>query len=733
MTIFFSKKFPFIAQHDTMDCGPACLTMIAHYYKKKYSIQEIREYCYLSKDGVSLLGIEDGAKQIGFDTMAVKITIDDILNKKPVPCILHWNNNHFVILYKISKSLFSSNLYFHIMDPEFGKITLTYAEFKNLWAPDNYGIALLLTPNDSFYEKEVNSNKTFNMAYLLELVSSNKKEFFSLFLGLLFGSILNLIFPFLTQALVDLGINSKTLHYISIILLSQIFVFLGTTIIDIVRNWIIVLINSKINIYIISSFLEKIIKLPFKFFDSKQLGDFSSRIGDHQRIEEFLTSQSLVMIFSSLNFFIFFFVLLFYNATILLVFLSITIISILWFSFFLKRMRYIDYRKFSLQSGSQQAIFELVNGIIEIKLNSIEDHKISNWKDKQIKLFNVNLSSLRLEQLQYLGFEFFNQLKNILIVFLASREVVSGNMTLGMLLSISYIVGMMNSPLKQLIDFLRSWKLAKLSFERLNEVQNMKDEDNHQMVKLSSSNQDIKINKLDFHYYGPRSPKVLDNINLVIPKRKTTAIVGESGSGKTTLMKLLLKFYIPSTGEIFYGDNNINDILAKDLRYSCGVVMQEGYIFSDTLERNIATGNEKIDYEKLNTAIEIANLQGFVDVLPLKLNTMLGTGGNGISGGQRQRILIARAVYKNPSYIFFDEATSSLDALNEKIIYDNLEEFFKNKTVIKIAHRLSTVKNADQIIVLKDGKIVEIGNHKELIEKKGIYFNLVKNQLELNI
>jgi len=733
------KLFPFIAQHDTMDCGPACLAMIAHKYNKKYSIQEIRDYCFLSRDGVSLLGIEDGARNIGFETIAVKLTTCEIINKKPLPCILHWDNNHFVVLYKISQSLFSKQIFFHIMDPCFGKIVLNQNKFEKHWISEIKGAALLLNPTKSFYEKEIKFNNNVNLSYFLKFINPNKKEFLTLFIGLFFSSILNLVFPFLTQALVDLGVNSKNLHYISIILLSQLFLFLGITIIDIVRNWELVFINSKINISIIFDFLTKIIKLPFKFFEAKQLGDFSSRIGDHQRIEEFMTSQSLTIVFSSLNFIVYFFVILFYNSTILLIYLSITFVSILWSSYFLKKIREIDYQRFRLQGDTQQSIFELVNGIVEIKLNSIEDYKISIWRNKQIKLFGINLNTLKLDQFQLIGFDFLNQLKNILVVFMASREVILGNMTLGTLLSISFIIGMMNAPLNQLISFLRSWQFAKLSFERLNEVQNMQDEDTSEKIKLSIINhnttipQDIKISNLNFHYYGLRSPKVLNNIELVIPQGKTTAIVGESGSGKTTLLKLLLKFYEPSEGKILYGNYDLKDISAKDLRYNCGVVMQDGYIFSDTLERNIATGNDLINKVALMKSLEIANLQEFINELPQKINTMLGSGGNGISGGQKQRILIARAVYKNPHYIFFDEATSSLDAENERIIYDNLEEFFKGKTVIKIAHRLSTVKNADQIVVLQKGKIVEIGNHNTLIIKKGIYFNLVKNQLELSM
>ena len=736
----YFRGFPYIAQHDTMDCGPSCLAMVSPYYRKYYSIQELRDYCYLSRDGVSLLGIEDGANKIGFETLAVKISTFELKEKKPLPCILHWSNNHFVVLYKVTRSVISKEYKFHIMDPSYGKIVLNEKKFEDYWASENKGLALLLNPTEEFLKRKINFTNKINFSFFLSFIKPHKKEIFILFIGLFFSSLLNLIFPFLTQALIDIGVNSKKMNIVFTILLAQLFLFLGSIIIEIVRNWVLVFINSRINITIISDFLSKIIKLPFKFFDGKQLGDFSSRIGDHQRIEEFLTSQSLMVVFSSLNFIIFFLVLTLYDPKILFVYVTITTISIIWSSLFLKKIEKIDYHRFRLQSESQQSVFELVNGIVEVKLNSIEDYKVSKWRSKQIKLFNVNLSTLKYSQFQLVGFDFFNQLKNILVIFIAAREVILGNITLGTLLSISYIIGMMNSPLNQLIDFLRSWQYAKLSFERLNEVQNMQNEDTSDKIVLSNTkdllentNNDIEISKLSFNYYGPRSPLVLDNINITIPYGKTTAIVGESGSGKTTLMKLLLKFYEQSYGDIHYGKYNIKDISAKDLRYSCGVVMQDGYIFSDTLERNIATGNEEIDQDKLIEAIRIANLQEFVNSLPQKLNTMLGSGGNGISGGQKQRILIARAVYKNPHYIFFDEATSSLDAENERIIYDNLEEFFRGKTVVKIAHRLSTVKNADQIVVLKEGKVVEIGNHLQLVNNRGIYYNLVKNQLELSL
>jgi len=735
--MFFSKKLPYIAQHDSMDCGPSCLAMISHYYGKKYSTQELRDYCFLSKDGVSLLGIEDAARKIGFETIAVKTSIKELSEKRPFPSILFWGENHFVVLSDVKKKLFSNEIVFEIVDPAFGKISLSQTKFKEHWSKNEKGLALLLKPSKSFFQKTISPKKSFaiNSSFIGQLLKPHRREIIILILGLTFSSLLTLIFPFLTQALIDIGVSNKNLNFVFIILLAQIFLFLGSLIIEMVRNWVLLFINSKINISIIYEFLSKIARLPFKFFDSKQLGDFSARIGDHQRIEEFLTSQSLVTIFSSINFIVFFFVLTYYDYKILLAYTILTFLAILWSVFFLKKLKKVDYQRFRYLSENQQAIYELINGIVEVKLNNIEDHKIGKWRDKQIKLFNTNLMTLKLDQIQHIGYDFLNQLKNILVIFIAAREVVLGNITLGTLLSISYIIGQMNSPLNQLIDFLRSWQYAKLSFERLLEVQNLKEEDaeiEENVEPYAFDNSDIQIKNLDFQYLGPRSPLILNNLNLTIPKGKITAIVGESGSGKTTLMKLLLKFYLPANGSIAYGDTNIEAISAKMLRKNSGVVMQDGYIFSDTLERNIATTDKHIDYKKLKTSIKIANLQDFIDTLPQRLKTMLGSGGNGISGGQKQRILIARAVYKNPDIIFFDEATSALDAENEKIIYENLEAFFVGKTVIKIAHRLSTVKNAHQIIVLKKGKIVETGNHTQLVNNKSNYYHLVKNQLELS-
>jgi ATP-binding cassette subfamily B protein len=731
----------FIPQHDQMDCGPACLSMVASHFGKKYSLSYLREHSFITREGVSLLGVCDASKSIGFDTYTAKLTMDELINEITLfPCILHWNQNHFVVLHKIRKSLFSGSHFFYVADPAHGLIKLSEEAFKKSWLSKNdKGVALFLDPTDNFYKKEPPKPEKLSIKYLLNHLTPYKKQLTIMFMLLLAGSGLTLIFPFLTEALIDKGVNAKNVHLIFMILLAQLGVFLGSITIEIFRNWLMLYIGTHLSISIISNFFKKMLQLPIKFFDTKTMGDFNQRIQDNNRIEQFLTSQSLITFFSIITFSVFFGVLWYYDYKILLVYLALTILSITWSFFWLKKRKILDYYRFQQRSENQESIYEMLNGVTEMKLNQFEDYKRNQWELIQQKLFKLNIRILKLDQIQLSGFEFLNQLKNILVTFLAATYVVQGQMTLGALLSISYIIGQMNSPVNQLVSFFRSLQDAKLSLERLNEVQNHKtEEQENQKSILTETNfqkngleKGIRLQDLSFQYEGPKSPFVLKNINMFIPEGKITAIVGASGSGKTTLMKLLLRFYDPTEGKIHYNYDNIIELSPKSIRENCGVVMQDGYIFSDTIERNIATGDEELDYEKLKRSISIANIEDFIGSLPLRLKTKVGAAGNGISGGQKQRILIARAVYKDPHYILFDEATSALDAENEKIIHDNLQEFFNGKTVIIIAHRLSTVKNADQIIVLKKGKIVETGSHKELVYNKSDYFNLVKNQLEL--
>lgn len=726
----------FIAQHDQMDCGPSCLAMISSRYGKDFNLQYLRDNCFITREGVSLLGICEAAEKIGFKHISAKLKIEDLENEL-LPCILHWNQNHFVVLYKITKNIFTGKLRYKIADPAHGFITLSEEKFKKSWLSDGEkGVALFLEPTEYFFGQEPPKEEKVSIKYLLNYLKPYKKSMGWMFFLLSLGTLITLIFPILTQKLIDDGVNQKNFSIITYILLAQLAFFFGSIIINILRNWIMLVVGTKINIQIISDFLKKMLRLPIRFFDTKLIGDFNQRIQDHERIEHFLTSQSLLTVFSIITFTAFFGVLWYYDFSILLTYMTLTVASVLWSLFWMRKRKVLDYQRFQKRSENQESIYEIINGVSEMKLNQFEDFKRREWEKIQQKLFKINIRILKLDQIQLSGFEFINQIKNILVTFLSAYFVVQNKMTLGELLSVSYIIGQMNSPASQLISFFRSLQDAKLSLSRLNEVQNHQEEEqeHHQNLPVLQehfSNAGIKIDNISFQYEGPHSPYILKDISLNIPKGKITAIVGASGSGKTTLLKMLLKFYEPTQGKIKVNGINLADISPIELRKNCGVVMQDGFIFSDTIERNIATSDEEIDEDKLKKSMEIANIKTFVEELPLGLNTKIGASGNGVSGGQKQRILIARAVYKNPQFILFDEATSALDAENEKIIHDNLQSFFKGRTVIIVAHRLSTVKNADQIIVLKKGQIVEQGNHKELVSKQGEYFNLVKNQLEL--
>ncbi len=729
----------FVAQYDQMDCGPACLSMISNHYGNPMPMQFLRDKSFITREGVSLLGIKEAAENVGFETLPAKMDVENLSNDL-LPAILHWNQNHFVVLKKVSTHLFTRKKTYKIADPGHGFITLAEDKVKQSWySHDNQGIILCMEPTEEFFHYKAPVEEKISFKTILPYLKPHKNKISWMFLLLLLGTVTTLIFPILTQKLIDEGVTKKDLNVITYILLGQLAFFFGNIIFEVVRNWITLTVGTKINIQILSDFLKKLLKLPIKFFDSKLKGDFNQRIVDHDKIEIFLTSQSLPIIFSIVTFSVFFGILWFYSFPILIVYIILTAVSVTWSLIWMRKRKILDYIRFQQRSENQESIYEMINGVSEMKLNDFEDYKRNEWEKIQHKLFKINMRILKLDQIQLSGFEFINQLKNIVVTFLAAYFVVKGNMTIGALLSVSYIIGQMNSPINQLVTFFRSLQDAKLSLSRLNEVQNHPEEEKKEHLPLmherythqNSIEKGIYFKKVSYQYEGPQSPFVLKDINLFIPEGKVTAIVGASGSGKTTLMKMLLKFYEPVSGNIVYNHHDINDISPSDLRKNSGVVMQDGFIFSDTIERNIATSDENIDYERLEKAMITANIKSFVDSLPLGLKTKIGSAGNGLSGGQKQRILIARAVYKNPHFILFDEATSALDAENEKIIHNNLQSFFKGKTVIVVAHRLSTVKNADKIIVLKNGEIIESGKHHELVDKKTDYYNLVRNQLEL--
>lgn len=716
-----------------MDCGPSCLRMIAKHYGKKYSLQYLREQCYISRQGVSLLGISNAAEKIGFKSVGVRIDINKLINDVPLPAIIHWNQNHFVVVYKITK-----NGTVHIADPAQGLLSYSKEEFEKAWLSDKKsgektGIALILEPTPSFYEQKGNASDRTRFSFLYKYLTPHKKYIVQLILGMLLGSLIQLIMPFLTQSVVDIGIGTQNLGFITLILIAQLVFAAARLSVDFLRNWILLHISTRINISLISDFLIKLMKLPIGFFDSKLIGDIMQRIGDHSRIENFLTGTSLTTLFSMVNFIIFSVVLAWYDTKILAVFLFGNTLYVLWILLFMKKRRELDYKRFSLAATTQSSLFQIITGMQEIKLNNCERQKRWGWERLQASQFKVSIKSLALGQYQQLGSLLLSQTTSIFISFIAARAVILGDMTLGMMMAVSYIVGQISSPISQLISFIQSLQDAKISLERLGEIHNKENEEKEDINRINylPDIKSIAINNLKFRYKGPHSQAVLKNINLDIPEGKITAIVGTSGSGKTTLIKLLLGFYPFEKGEIKIGDLSINDINASFWRSKCGVVMQDGFIFSDSIAENIAPGDDNIDRKKLLHAAKVSNIKPFIDSLPLGYNTKIGQEGSGISQGQKQRILIARAVYKEPEYIFLDEATNALDANNEKTIMGNLNDFFKGRTVLIVAHRLSTVKNADQIVVLEQGEIIERGTHKELTKLKGAYYELVKNQLEL--
>ena len=714
-----------------MDCGPSCLRMIAAHYGKTYSLQKLRTLSHISREGVSLLGLSEAAEAIGFRTIGARITMEQLM-EVPKPCVVHWDQLHFVVVYKIRKGIV------YVSDPAFGLVKYSFAEFKKYWLAtvkegEQKGIALMFDPTPAFFDLEDEQHQRSDFRFLIKYLKPHRKLIVQLVLGFLAGSILQLIFPFLTQSIVDVGINTQDINFIYLILVAQMMLFISRMTVDFIRSWILLHISTRINISIISDFLIKLMKLPIGFFDTKMIGDMLQRIGDHKRIERFLTSQSINVVFSVFNIVIFSIVLAIYSWLIFAVFLLGSVIYIGWIFLFLNKRRELDYKRFTQLADNQSKLIQLINGMQEIKLNNFERQKRWEWERIQARLFKVNIDSLSLQQYQQAGSVFINESKNILITVLAATAVVHGNMTLGMMLAVQYIIGQMNSPLDQMIEFVQVSQDAKISLERLSEIHVHSDEEENQFDRLDHlpASADIHINELVFQYEGPNSPKVLNNISMTIPQGKVTAIVGTSGSGKTTLIKLLLGFYPPTSGSIKIGDNDLAKYRQHWWRSKCGAVMQDGYIFSDTIAHNIAIGDEEIDKTRLGYAVRMANIREFVESLPLSYNTIIGAEGVGLSQGQKQRILIARAIYKNPEFIFFDEATNALDANNEKVILGNLDEFFSGKTVVVVAHRLSTVRNADQIIVLEKGKIVEIGTHEELTVGGGAYYQLVKNQLEL--
>ncbi|WP_396189213.1 peptidase domain-containing ABC transporter [Flavobacterium sp.] len=750
-------NFPHYKPPDSKDCGPTCLKIVAKHYGKTLNIQTLRELSETTREGSNLLTLSEAAEKIGFRTLGVKLSLEKLI-EAPLPCILHWNNNHYVVLASLNPSKGGKLLNIIkkvfgfksapfggwgalISDPAHGLLEFSKEEFLKFWIGNNAnesteeGIALLLEPTPNFNHETWNleQNKSdFGFGLLSGYIWQYKSFIIQLAVGLFAGSILQLLLPFLTQSVVDVGIQNQNIHFIYIVLVAQLFLFFGKTALELIRSWILLHLSTRINISLISDFFIKLMNLPISFFDVRMTGDIMQRINDHHRIERILTTSSLSTLFSVFNMLIMGGVLAYYNLKIFAVFVLGSTIYFFWITLFLKKRAALDYKRFAEVSQEQSKVMELINGMQEIKLHNAEKQKRWGWEYIQARLFKVSMKGLVLEQTQSIGSNFINELKNIIIVFLSAKLVIDGQITLGMMMAITSIVGNLNGPVVQLISFIREWQDAKISLARLAEIHDKEDETQHEKGQVHDIHNydDITMDNVNFRYIGS-DVEVIKDLNLTIPKNKITAIVGSSGSGKTTLMKLLLKFYEPSKGNIKYGATDLSYISQKVWRNHVGTVMQEGYIFNDTIANNIAIGDSVIDKQRLLYAADVANIKEFILEYPLGFNTKIGQEGVGMSTGQKQRLLIARAVYKNPEMLFFDEATSALDANNEKVIMDKLNQFFQDKTVVIIAHRLSTVMNADQIVVLEKGRIIEIGNHETLVAKKGSYYNLVKNQLQL--
>ncbi len=725
-------SFPFVKQPDAMDCGPTCLKMVAEFYKMTFSLDSLRKRCYITREGVSFLGLSEAADSLGFRTIGVKIPFNLLTENVPFPCIVHWRQRHFIVVYKIKNDLV------WVADPAVGLLKYKKDEFIQNWASTTIedkpaGLVLIIEPTPSLFENEKDVDKSTGFKFLFKYFRLYRKYVYQLVLGLLLGSCIQLVIPFLTQSIIDIGLNNNDIGFIYLVLFAQLSLVIGRMSVEFIRGWLLLHIGSRVNVAVISGFLHKLMSLPVAFFDTKLTGDILQRIEDNYRIEEFLTSTSLSILFSFFNLVVFGIVLAIFNIKILALFLLGSALYVLWVSLFMVSRARLDHQRFKQLSASASKLINIVNGMQEIKLTQSELSIRWDWENIQANLFRLKVKGLSIIQYQSAGATFINEVTNILITIVAATAVLKGNMTLGMMLAVQFIIGQLNVPVSQIIGFFRVSQDAKMSLDRLSEVHHMEDEEPHGEMKVRKlpDKKDIYINNLSYQYEGPRSPFALKDVDLFVEESKITAIVGTSGSGKTTLLKMLLGFYQPVNGEILVGDTRLTNLSLKLWREKVGAVMQDGFLFPDTIAHNIAPGSEEVIEERLIKAVEIANIKGFIESLPLGYNTKIGVNGHGLSEGQKQRLLIARVIYKNPDIIIFDEATNSLDANNEKAIVENLAEFFQGKTVIVVAHRLSTVRNADKIVVLDNGRIIESGSHDLLLANRGAYYNLVKNQLEL--
>lgn len=737
------RTYPFFRQLDSMDCGPSCLRMVAAYYGRRFQLADLREMCYANRNGVTMLGISDAAESIGFRCVGIKTAFERLRKHVILPCIIHWRQDHFAVVYKIRVTGKGDKMkgYVLVADPAYGMVKYSVAEFLDGWLADREGgeekgTVMMLSPTMKFYHGEEGEGKAnrYRLSHFFSYVRPHTRMFVQVMLGMLMGLLIQLIFPFLTQSMVDVGILNNDLNFIILVLVAQMVLSLSQMAVGFIQSWILLHVTTRINIALIADFITKMLRLPISFFESKKTGDILQRIGDHSRIQNFFTATSISTLFSFFNFFVFAIILGYYNLYMLLFFVVGHALYVGWVMIFLRIRRELDFKRFDRSARNQSNIIQIITGAEEIKLNGCEQKMRWRWEGLQAELFDVSVKGLSVSQIQSVGAFFITTIVNVGLSVYAAYLVVNGNITLGMMMSLTYILGQLKGPISAFIGFVHSYQDAKISLERLGEVHFREDEDKmneNRLNELPEGERGIHIRNLSFSYLGPMAPPVLKDLNLDIEQNQVTAIVGESGSGKTTLLKLLLGYYDLQQGSISVGHMNLKNISTYEWRRHCGAVMQDGFIFSDTIAENIAVKDERVDKPQLLYAARMANVQEFAEEQCAGYNTKIGQEGGGLSQGQKQRILIARAIYRNPDYLFFDEATNALDANNEREILENMQAFFKGRTVVVVAHRLSTVKNADKIIVLDKGKVVEEGTHRDLVQRQGYYYNLVKNQLEL--
>ncbi len=724
-------KFRYTRQFDQMDCGPACIRMVASAYGKDYPLSYLRSLAHLTREGVSVAGIRDALRAIGMESATFEMTLDQLREKCPLPAILHWEQNHFVVLYDVRRSRWTGRWKYGVANPAYGRHTFSEEALSRYWLNGAKGVVVAMEPTAAFYEKKPVKEKHSFVRFARKYVWPFRWEMSQSALGMLFGLLLSLVTPFLTQAMVDDGIGLRDMGLIVNLMLAQIFIFVGTFSMGLISSWVSLYMTTRINIHVLSDYLTKLLRLPMTFFETKSVGDYQQRLGDHGRLQSFVTYSTLQTFFSLVSAPFYLVIIGWYSPVILAAYLLLTGLGTAWMTYFFRRRKALDYEQFKISAENQNKQYELMSGITDIKLNAYEDYKLAEWRELQERQYRMSQKSLKLGQIQSTGFTLIGQLRNIFITCWIAAEVVDGNLTLGMMMSISAIIGQVNGPLSQLIGFLQQFQDAKISLERSEEVHLCHDEDSRlQDTVPSDTPLDIEVRHLTFSYTGSIGRPALSDVSFTLPAGQMTAIVGESGSGKTTLMKLLLKFYEPTGGDILLGGRSLSEYTAKSMRQASGIVMQDNFLFSDTVRRNILLG-ETPDEARMDQAVEMACLTDYVEKQPVGLETKIGSEGISVSGGEKQRIMIARAIYKDPQYLMLDEATSSLDAENERRITENLDRRFRGRTRIVIAHRLSTVKNADRIVVLRHGQVVESGTHAELVARRGYYYELIQNQLEL--